>query len=239
MKTRHTILKLSVLLVFLTALSASLLSLKPTDPNAIYARPSEKASDLLGVYDKLHLADLGLSRQPFNMAIKGMEKLKAEGQVAKDVVSICDFSQSSNQKRLYVIDLKKGKLLFNTLVAHGRNTGEEFARSFSNEPSSNKSSLGFYTTKQTYQGQHGLSLKLSGMEPGFNDKAEARAIVMHGADYVCERFISSAGRLGRSFGCPSVPVELHEDIIKEIQGGTCMFIYYPDQAYLQSSKLLK
>ena len=132
-----------------------------------------------------------------------------------------------------------GTLLFNTLVAHGKNTGEEFARSFSNEPESHKSSLGFYTTKDTYQGEHGLSLKLEGKEPGFNDKAEARSIVMHGAGYVCDNFICQFGRLGRSFGCPSVPYGEHEQIINAIKGGSCLFIYYPDKKYLTASRLVK
>ncbi len=191
------------------------------------------------VYSRLHLQDLGLSSTAFNLAVKGWEKLRAKGEVSKNVISICDFSQSSNNKRLYVIDMDNNKLLFNTLVAHGKNTGEEFARSFSNENSSNKSSLGFYVTKQTYQGQHGLSLKLAGEEPGFNDHAEERSIVIHGAGYVCESFISQCGRLGRSFGCPSVPFEVHDKIINTIKDGSCLFVYYPDREYLASSELLK
>ncbi len=191
------------------------------------------------VYQKLKLSEIGLSKVAFDLAVKGWGKLKRTGEVSKNVISICDFTQSSNNKRLYVIDLVKGQLLFNTLVAHGRNTGEEFARSFSNTPSSYKSSLGFYTTKGTYSGEHGLSLKLEGEEPGFNDKAEDRAIVMHGADYVCDKFICNFGRLGRSFGCPSVPYELHQQIINTIKDGSCLFVYYPDKKYLSSSKLLK
>ena len=182
---------------------------------------------------------MGLSENAFQLAVNGWGKLKQNGIVTKDIVSICDFTQSSNNKRLYIIDLVSGKLLFNTLVAHGKNTGEEFAQTFSNEPSSYKSSLGFYTTKETYFGEHGLSLKLEGEEPGFNDKAEDRAIVMHGADYVCDKFICQFGRLGRSFGCPSVPFELHEKIINTIKDGTCLFVYYPDKKYLTASKLLR
>lgn len=193
----------------------------------------------VSVYANLHLQEMGLSATAFNLAVKGWEKLRAKGEVSKNLISICDFTQSSKNKRLYIIDLASEKLLFNTFVAHGRNTGEEFAQSFSNENSSNKSSLGFYVTKETYEGQHGLSLKLAGEEPGFNDHAEERSIVMHGADYVCESFISQCGRLGRSFGCPSVPFELRDEIINTIKGGSCLFVYYPDTKYLSASKLLR
>ncbi len=191
------------------------------------------------IYDKLHLREMGLNPLAFQLALNGYNKLKSQGLVSKNIISICDFTQSSANKRLYVIDLTKGELLFNTLVAHGRNTGEEFARFFSNEPESHKSSLGFYATSQTYEGEHGLSLKLKGEEPGFNDKAEDRAIVMHAAEYVNEGFINQFGRLGRSFGCPSVPVELHKQIINTIKDGSCLFIYYPDKRYLSSSRLLR
>lgn len=190
------------------------------------------------LYAKLNLKELGLSQPAYMLAIKGWQKMKAKGLVSKDIVSICDFSQSSNSKRLYIIDLATGKLLFNTLVAHGRNTGEEFAKFFSNEPSSYKSSLGFYTTKATYNGQHGLSLTLSGQEPGYNSNAESRAIVMHGADYVCNQFACNNGRLGRSLGCPAVSYELSTPIINTIKGGSCLFVYYPDSKYLASSKIL-
>ncbi len=199
-------------------------------------QPIEPQAD---VYSKLNLQQLGLSPMVYRAAVNGWQKLRSRGAVTKNIIAICDFTQSSNNRRLYVIDMMNGTLLFNTLVAHGRNTGEEFARSFSNEPESHKSSLGFYTTGDTYFGEHGLSLKLQGREPGFNDKAEARSIVMHGADYVCDNFICQFGRLGRSFGCPSVPYGQHEQIINAIKGGSCLFVYYPDKKYLSASRLVK
>ena len=191
------------------------------------------------LYTGLHLHEMGLSEKAFQLALKGWEKLKIKGKVSRDILSICDFTRSSNQKRLFIIDLASGTLLFNTLVAHGKNTGDEFAHYFSNNPSSLQSSLGFYLTKEAYWGSHGLGLKLSGVEPGFNDRAEERAIVMHGASYVCDAFINQYGRLGKSWGCPAVPSELHEQIINTIKDGTCLFIYYPDKAYLAASQLLK
>ena len=193
----------------------------------------------LPVYSTLHLKELGLSEKAFELALKGWTKLKAKGEVSKDIISICDFTQSSNNKRLYIIDMATGTLLFNTLVAHGKNTGDEFAKYFSNNPSSLQSSLGFYITKEAYEGSHGLGLKLMGLETGFNDRAEERAIVMHGANYVCNEFIDQYGRLGKSWGCPAVPFGLHEKIINTIKDGTCLFIYYPDKVYLATSKLIR
>jgi hypothetical protein len=206
-------------------------------------RPTDEVSapslNPLSIYSGLNLKELGLSENAFKLALKGWSKLKAKGEVSRDIISICDFTQSSNNKRLYIIDLATGTLLFNTLVAHGKNTGDEFAHYFSNSPSSLKSSLGFYVTKEAYEGSHGLGLKLMGIEPGFNDRAEERAIVMHGANYVCNEFIDQYGRLGKSWGCPAVPFELHEQIINTIKDGTCLFIYFPDKAYLAASKLIR
>lgn len=203
--------------------------------------PSQKqgVQNSFNKYSSLHFTQFGLSDDVYQMALTGWRKLKEGGEVSKDILAICDFTQSSNNKRLYVIDLANGALLFNTLVAHGRNTGEEFAHSFSNDESSNKSSLGFYVTGETYTGEHGLSLKLNGKEQGFNDNAGNRAIVMHGADYVSFDFIRQFGRLGRSLGCPAIPFDMHEQIIQAIKEGSCLFIYYPDKNYLLSSNLLR
>jgi hypothetical protein len=209
---------------------------------AVMPEDKDRLSSVLmysgNLYQNLHLGQLGLNKKTFELALKGWSKLKANGKISRDIISICDFTQSSNNKRLYIIDLATGTLLFNTLVAHGKNTGDEFARYFSNSPSSLKSSLGFYITKEAYEGSHGLGLKLAGIEPGFNDRAEERAIVMHGANYVCNEFIGQYGRLGKSWGCPAVPFDLHEQIINTIKDGTCLFIYYPDKSYLAKSQLI-
>ena len=126
----------------------------------------------------------------------------------------------------------------NSVVSHGRNSGELYAKNFSNKPSSYKSSLGFYKTAETYHGKHGLSLRLDGLEKGFNDLARPRAIVIHGADYAREEFISAAGRLGRSLGCPALPSELSKEVIELIKEGSLLFIYGEDQDYLSNSKLI-
>ncbi|GAB3427494.1 murein L,D-transpeptidase catalytic domain family protein [Niabella aquatica] len=178
------------------------------------------------VYDSLQLDHQGLSQEAFEYAIHGFEKLDQEGVLSNDsVLTIIDFDQPSYRKRLYVIDVKNFKVLFNTLVAHGKNTGKEIARFFSNTNESHKSSLGFYITEDTYNGSKGYSLKLRGLEKGINNNAYHRAIVMHGADYVSESFINAQGYIGRSHGCPAVPVELNKPIIQTIKDGSCLFIY--------------
>ena len=176
------------------------------------------------------------SKKMFDLAYAGYTKLKEQGKIKKEILSIVDFEQSSNNKRLWIIDLKNKKVLFNTLVAHGRNSGNEFATSFSNVNSSYKSSLGFYITGGTYTGKHGNSLKLYGVEKNINDAAYERAIVIHGADYVSSKFAQAYGRIGRSLGCPAVPVELADDIIADIANGSCLFLYKNDTKYLSASQ---
>jgi hypothetical protein len=192
------------------------------------------------VYDSLRLNLMGLSQQAFQYAMQGFDYLLKAGKISNDkIISIVDFSQSSNKKRLFVIDLNNYKVVFNTYVAHGVNSGKEFAHQFSNRAESFKSSLGFYETRETYNGKNGYSLHLQGLEKGINDNADNRAIVMHGADYVSENLIHSQGYIGRSWGCPAVPEKLHKPIINKIKNGTCLFIYSPDRNYLVHSKILK
>ncbi|MFN8346695.1 MAG: murein L,D-transpeptidase catalytic domain family protein [Spirosomataceae bacterium] len=186
------------------------------------------------VYNSLHLKEAGLSLEGFRYAWNGFQKEK----FTKSILAIADFSQSSRHKRLYVIDLKENKLLYNTYVAHGRNSGEEYARQFSNRNSSYQSSLGFYRALTTYQGKHGLSLKLQGLEPNINHHALERAIVMHGAEYVSEEFIRRTGRLGRSQGCPAISVADTKKLISMLCNGAGLFLYYPDAHYLKQSKLI-
>jgi hypothetical protein len=166
----------------------------------------------------------------FSTALDGFYLLKGKGHVEKNILTLVDFSLSSNTKRLWVIDLEKNKILFNTLVAHGRNTGEEFASNFSNQAESYKSSIGFYATGEIYNGKHGLSLKLDGLEKGLNDNARERAVVVHGADYVSESFIRQNKRLGRSQGCPALPVEMNAKIINVIKDKSCLFLYHPSKS---------
>jgi len=181
-----------------------------------------------------------LNFEVFSKALTGFENMKKAGLLDENshLLTVCDFSMSSNTKRLWVIDLNDKKVLFNSLVAHGKNTGEEFATNFSNTDSSLQSSMGFFITDATYNGGNGYSLKLLGMDKGFNDAAYRRAIVMHGADYVSESFAAAHKRIGRSWGCPAVPRDLTQPIINTIKGRNVLFIYYPDQNYLSKSEWL-
>ncbi len=174
----------------------------------------------------------------FTSAIKGYLKLKADGKIENETLTIIDFSLSSKAKRLWVLDMTSYEVLFNTVVAHGRNTGGEFATKFSNKNNSNQSSLGFYITDNTYYGKNGLSLFLDGQEKGINDNARKRYVVFHGAKYANPEFAKRQGRLGRSLGCPAVPTALNTAIIKRIKNKSCMFIYHPNEAYQKASKLV-
>lgn len=196
----------------------------------------EKAPD---AYTLLDLEDKGLSKNVFDLAMEGYNKLIKKRLIRnKNVITIADFSKPSNQKRLYVIDLKRNKVMFQSLVAHGRNSGLEYATSFSNENDSHKSSLGFYVTQNSYTGDCGYALKLKGCEKGFNDHAYQRAIVMHGSEYVTDQFLKSNGFLGRSFGCPALPEKISKKIIDVIKNGSCLFLYHPTQKYLLTSPIL-
>lgn len=174
----------------------------------------------------------------FKQALTGFFNLKAGNKIRNNLLTIIDFSISSNKERLWIVDMNTLKVVNYSLVTHGRNSGDEFPEYFSNNPSSNKSSLGFYLTDDIYYGKHGMSLRLDGVEPAVNDKARERAIVMHGASYVSREFIRTYGRLGRSYGCPSIPMENHEEIISKLSGRSCIYIYYPDNNYLDKTQML-
>ena len=190
------------------------------------------------IYNTLKANHLALPQLPcFSQALKGFYQLKEHHLVQKDLLTLIDFSLSSNTKRLWIIDLATNTVLLNTFVAHGRTTGEEFAKTFSNDASSFKSSLGFYVTGEIYQGKHGMSLKLDGLEKGVNDKARERGIVMHAADYVSTTFIQNNKRLGRSQGCPAIPAELTSEIIQTIKNKSCLFIYHPSRKTEEKSAL--
>lgn len=189
-------------------------------------------------YSKLQFEGKKPDFEIYRKGLIGYLNLKKQNRLSgSGLLTLIDFRLSSNKKRLWIIDLKKNEVIHNSLVAHGVNTGNEFAKVFSNTPNSNSSSLGFYITGETYHGKHGLSLRLDGIESGFNNNARKRAVVMHGADYVDASYTDAYGRIGRSFGCPSIPMKGHKDIIKKLANKSCMFIYYPDKEYLSKSLL--
>ena len=195
-------------------------------------------SYIAGIYKQIDFSKVSpLSYEVFAKAYRGYLNLHSMGSLnkEKEIISICDFSLPSSENRLWIIDLVAKKVLFNTFVAHGQGSGDDMATSFSNTENTHKSSLGFYVTGETYDGEHGTSLRLVGMDDGFNDAAYDRGIVVHGAPYVCDKFVCNKGRLGRSWGCPAVPAALSLPIINTIKDGTCLFIYYPDNKYLGSA----
>lgn len=224
---------LPVLVFFLSSFSSNEITLikYPTHPISAFKTKTLKTNfevEVLRIYSDLHNNNLALPKiESFKKAMKGFYEMKERGFVKKDILTLIDFSLSSNTKRLWVIDLATNTILFNSLVAHGRNTGEEFANSFSNAAESFKSSLGFYATGEIYNGKHGMSLKLDGLEKGINDNARNRGIVMHAADYVSNFFIKAHNRLGRSQGCPALPAEITLGIINKIKDKSCLYIYYP------------
>jgi L,D-transpeptidase catalytic domain len=191
--------------------------------------------DMLKIYEDAGLAAAGLSLEVFNKAMVGYLNLKHAGAASeKALLTIADFDQSSSQKRFWVIDLEARQMLFHSLVAHGKNSGNATAETFSNVPNSEMSSLGFYVTQGTYIGKHGLSLKLEGMDKNFNSNAFKRNVVVHGADYVSEDFIQQNGRLGRSQGCPALPMENHAAIIDTIKDGTVLYLHKADAGFYSS-----
>lgn len=177
-------------------------------------------------------------REVLDLAMRAYQCGRARGEFRQPLLTVIDYSLPSSEKRLWVIDLTRHRVLFHELVAHGANSGDAYAVAFSNRVGSRQSSLGLFRTDETYVGQHGRSLRLSGLEPGVNDKARERAIVMHAADYVSDATVSTYGRLGRSWGCPALPGGVNDRIIDRIRGGSALFAYYPDRGWLQSSRFL-
>jgi len=184
---------------------------------------------VLQTYVQTGLTAAGLPLDVYREALIGFYNLQQRGLVApqRQVLTIIDFNRSSRQKRLWVVDVQQRRVLFHTLVAHGKNTGEEFASAFSNQNNSEMSSLGFYVTGNTYEGKHGLSLKLNGLDAGYNTNAASRSVVVHGAAYVCEEFVRQHGRLGRSQGCPALPADQSSAIIRAIKNGTVVYAHAP------------
>lgn len=198
------------------------------------ARAATFELNINNTYTGAHLDKAGLDYEVFRKALIGYYNLKRSNQphtVKKSVLSIIDFNKASTENRLWIIDMKSKKLLYKTLVAHGKNSGDNFARRFSNVPQSEMSSLGFYVTSQTYFGKHGLSLRIEGVDEGFNTNAMRRAVVIHGANYVSKSFVERHGRLGRSQGCPALPNALSAEIINTIKDNSCLFIAGPEPKY--------
>jgi hypothetical protein len=228
---------------FFTAYTVLLISL--TFSNSIEAASfnhdstNYSSTDSLGlnIYQTLNNKDL--SFETFSHAYRGYWKIVSEGAAEKkSILTIIDFNKSSTEKRFFIVDLDKRKIIHESLVAHGKNSGWDIPSSFSNSTNSYQSSLGFYLTAETYIGKHGLSLKLDGLEKNINDNARKRHIVIHSADYVSDNFIDKFGRLGRSFGCPSLPSDNYSEVIDLIKNNSIIFIYSNQQEYFSMSDYL-
>jgi len=229
--------RLIVLILFLPIITSGYLPDKGKENAVSSSYEASVASFSSQVFSMIRSEVSKPDYEVFKKALTGFLNLKADKYIKKNLLTIIDFSLSSTWDRMWIIDMNKLEVVHTSLVAHGKNSGEEFASHFSNSPSSLQSSLGFYITGGTYMGKHGISLILDGVEPGINDNARERAIVVHGADYVSRAFIRSNGRLGRSFGCPSIPLEDHEKIINLLSGRSCIYIHYPDKNYLTTSRM--
>ncbi len=196
---------------------------------------TEEAEDEIScLYKECGLKGL-LDFSVFRHAMAGFKVINPK---KDNLITIIDYSLPSTKERFFVIDLLEKNVLFQSLVAHGRNTGANIAKRFSNIPESKQSSLGFFLTAETYMGKHGYSLRLDGLERGINHNARRRAIVMHAASYVSKAFVRKEGRLGRSWGCPALPKHLSKEVINTIKNGSCMFLYAEDRKFKKQSKFL-
>jgi len=217
--------------IFWVLSSLGLLGNPSPAPNLLPSSDSRS----VGIWKELTKGELSPPSLPvLELALNGYAQL--QDKLKKPLLTVIDYSLPSTKKRLWIIDLAEQKILLHTVVAHGRNSGALLAEKFSNRPESYQSSLGFFQTGEAYQGKHGYSLRLDGLEVGINDQARARAIVIHGADYAKETVAATAGRLGRSLGCPAVPPDLSTPLIKLIKEGSLLFIYGKDPNYLRMSK---
>ncbi|MEX6500909.1 murein L,D-transpeptidase catalytic domain family protein [Pseudomonas zhanjiangensis] len=214
--------RLCISLVGLCLLSSPLLAATPEPP----------------ALERLARVAPGLDRQVLRHALAAMQCALNHGAEPAKRLAVIDYAQPSTARRLWIFDLQGQRLLLNDLVAHGRRSGENFATRFSNALNSHQSSLGLFRAAESYRGKHGYSLRLDGLEPGVNDRARERAIVIHGASYVDPRLASSQGRIGRSLGCPAVRPEVARMVVDQLKGGQFVFAWYPDRDWLQGSAYL-
>jgi hypothetical protein len=221
-------LKISPLMTPITKPTVQTDSIKPV----IQENLNDKARVILQKAPNINPKALKLALKAYQSA----DKLGVQHQ--KGILSIIDFSKPDNAKRLWIVDLNRNKILFNTLVAHGVNSGDLYATRFSNAPSSLCSSIGLYLTKNAYQGTFGLSLRLDGLDKGFNDNALKRAVVFHGGTFVSDFLVKQCGKIGRSWGCPTVAQHLAYPIIHTIKNGTLVFAYAPNRSYEAKSRFL-
>src|SRR3990167_11684 len=219
----------------ISLLAAALLSTGLITTNGTHATGNFNIQDLIK-----HLSEKApkLNKKVLALALKAYNKAFIKGEVKNHKLTVIDYSLPSSKQRMWVFDLDRERLLFNTHVAHGANSGLDVPHYFSNSNSSHATSLGTFVTRDIYSGHNGLSLNLKGLEKGINDKALERRVVMHGAWYVDPSFIKKAGRAGRSWGCPAIAASLAKPVINTIKNGSVIFAFYPDKNFLRSSNFL-
>jgi len=215
-----------------TIISLVILASNMTSSATLFAKP---AFDINTEVQHLGSKAPQLNKNVLKLALAAYQKAAVKGTVKKPVLTVIDYSLPSSKQRMWIFDVRKERLLYNTYVAHGQNSGMTTPHQFSNRTSSKQTSLGTYLTRDTYIGSKGYSLNLQGLEKGFNDNAYNRRVVIHGAWYVEPSFIKKAGRAGRSWGCPSIAKTLARPVINMIKGGSIVFAYYPDRNYLSHS----
>ena len=210
----------------------------PTSPSNHSAPAVKGHSDVQKEISHLSQKAPELNKKVLAYALTAYHKAFINGSVKKQVLTVIDYSLPSSKQRMWIFDVNKERLLYQTYVAHGQNSGMTVPNHFSNQSSSKETSLGTYVTKDTYMGHKGYSLNLQGLEKGFNDNAYSRRVVMHGAWYVEPSFIKQSGRAGRSWGCPSIAQSLAKPVINAIKGGSVIFAYYPDRKYFSQSNFV-
>lgn len=230
---------LNRLLLFIIILFSSVTSSKNAIPVAIVSAMQNNIGEKLvqEMYDAFWYKGF-IRYEVFEKALKGYFEVNKKGEIEnKRYLTIIDYSLNSSEKRFWLLDLEDINVLENSLVAHGKNSGEEMAVKFSNKPKSNMSSPGFFLTDNIYIGKHGASLRLDGIEDGINDNARKRAIVIHAASYVNNEYIKTAGRLGRSFGCPALPPDVCQTVIPLIKNKSLVYIFTDSPSYLLSTQI--
>ncbi|MFN3234314.1 MAG: murein L,D-transpeptidase catalytic domain family protein [Gammaproteobacteria bacterium] len=205
----------------------------------VFAAPKPSPANINAEAESLEKIAPNLDINVLKLALKAYNHVDEKGLNKKHILTVIDYRLPSSQKRLWVFDLDQNKLLFNTYVAHGKNSGNLYAKHFSNAHQSKETSIGTFVTGNVFQSGHdGAALQINGLDKGFNDQAASRGVIMHGASYVSESFLKHNGRMGRSWGCPAVSKKIIEPIINTIKGKSVMFSYYPDTKWLSSSQYL-
>lgn len=215
--------------------------LSETHPRKVSETPATNTPVVTSPFDEAAWSSLDLGRidrDVLSLALESAARAATHSGAEPRTLTVIDFSKPSTSARMWVYDVRSRELLFEEHVSHGRNSGDDLATSFSNQPDSYKSSIGLYRAAESYFGKHGYSLRLDGLEPGFNDRARERAIVIHGADYVNATTAQAQGRLGRSLGCPAVRPAIARQLIDAVKDGGLIFAYYPDRDWLDTSSYL-